>query len=247
MFYEYPNIEDECRFRAAYHQKLRKRIKAVLAVNTLTAAMSFSGLILLRIATGALAIHPLRPNTGGFTSWLILDGSDVIVNFALLVAVLLVSSKHFLVSNSKLEAVSIVYVLLMFVAAMATSIIQRRLDVNDRASLHLSNHRLVFSFFSMATLRLRPRVHVSIVCGALFFLSSASWALVPADRMLDMLGIMVPATLAALGSTTLCFMFESASRRYFWLKHCSRTATLAGKRVGTNQQATAPIAEIPQL
>ncbi|ORZ31109.1 hypothetical protein BCR44DRAFT_1442997, partial [Catenaria anguillulae PL171] len=237
MFYEFPNSEDEARFRASYHEKLRKRIKAVLAVNTMTAAVSFSGLSLLRTVTENLAIQRFIPSTGRFTSWLILDGSDVIVHFILLLGCLTVNSKYFRVSSSKIEAACVIYVLLMFAAAMSTSVIQRRLSVNDRASLHFSNHRLLFSFFSMATLRLRPRVHVSIVGLALLGLSSASWALVPKDRMVDMIGIQLPAMLAALGSTTLCFMFESASRRYSWLKHCAKAGTFGGKRTVTAQRS----------
>ncbi|ORZ31075.1 hypothetical protein BCR44DRAFT_1443151 [Catenaria anguillulae PL171] len=159
----------------------------------------------------------------------------MVVNFGLLVSVLMASSKYFQVTNNGLEVISVIYVLLMFATAMTTSIIQRRFNVNDRASLHLSNHRLIFTFFSMASLRLRPRVFVCIIGLAMCVMGSASWALVPSDRMVDMLGIQLPTMLAALGSTTLCFMFESASRRYFWIKHCAKPVTFRGKKEATLQ------------
>ncbi|ORZ31071.1 hypothetical protein BCR44DRAFT_1443144 [Catenaria anguillulae PL171] len=242
MFYEFPSRDDEARFRASYHQKLRKRIKAVLAVNTITAAISFSGLTLLRFATGNGFGQP-GLTSGKFTRWTILDGSDLIVNLSLLLGVLTVSSRCWQVSNKKLEAVCVMYLLLMFAAAMSTSVIQRRFNVDDRALLQLSNHRLVFSFFSVATLRLRPRVHICVVGLALVGLLPASWA-VPADRKPDMLGLLLPAMLAALGSTTLCFMFESAYRRYFWLKHCTRiTTTLGGKKAATAPRQPSPSPE----
>ncbi|ORZ31083.1 hypothetical protein BCR44DRAFT_350895 [Catenaria anguillulae PL171] len=237
LFYEFPDEIDEERYQASYHVKMQKRVKAVLAVNTATAAVSFIGVTLLRASSRASAEIDLY-------RWMILDSLDLIVNITLLAGVLLVSSKYLQVSEKHIEVVSVIYVVMTFAAAMTNSIALRRLQVEDRPSIQLSNHRVLFSYFAMTTLRLRPRLHLSIVGLALLALPLAAWAFVPEDRLVDMFGIAFSSFLAGLGSMTLCLMFESAARRYFWLKHCVLNATLAAEKLTAQRAGIAGIAAL---
>ncbi|ORZ39350.1 hypothetical protein BCR44DRAFT_315985 [Catenaria anguillulae PL171] len=222
--YQFPTAEQELAYHAFYLRNLLGRIRVTLALSVISSGLSFSLLAVIRTSMSGFSTSTA---SWWLNQWIAgSDGRDTLVSVGVLLVVLAVPQLPWtrtLPSSRRrwIELVAVLYAIAIMSLAKTSDIVvhQARSATADRAGIQITNHRVVHSLFTLTTLRLRPKVHLSILAGA--FIAAVIelgvfWNSPVLGERARVHSIVAIGTI--MGSVTLCLLFEISSRKYFWLK-----------------------------
>ncbi|KAI9179151.1 hypothetical protein H9P43_005813 [Blastocladiella emersonii ATCC 22665] len=241
FFYRFPDPAEEERYLAYYYAKLKIRMQVTAVAGILTQLLIALFLKLSRAGRDAVndaEADELHPLGGGMFAWLepfrpiLLQWwfpyAQHILAYLLQLAVARSRSAWFTGANLEWYAVGHCIV---FVAGVVTVDIQVRVITSNYVLVQSACHQVLATVLGIATLRLRPRAHATVLA-AFILLVVAEYALLLANgAATDTLAKIVIASSTSLISLVLSVYFELANRRYFVIKsHVQRTSTLRRRR-----------------
>ncbi|KAJ3375701.1 hypothetical protein GGF31_002905 [Allomyces arbusculus] len=204
--YTFPSPEQEAVYRSYYHRKLRDRF--IITNLTVTVAWCLvAGIGLLTKAGTAMGSDPYGISSFWYRQ---LPGFVAVV-------LPVVALHGFHLEGATLEVFATIYVSTVITVAIAM----------DAAARYLTNNPLVQMFLFMSylsaimsatTLRLRPRIHLSVIAMATV-IDALRWAILAAlGRAGTAIAVVGVSCAAMVLSITLTLFNESAQRRYFYLR-----------------------------
>ncbi|KAJ3364702.1 hypothetical protein GGF32_001341 [Allomyces javanicus] len=205
--YTFPSPEQEAVYRSYYHRKLRDRF----IITNLTATVAWCLVAGMSLLTKAVTAAGSSDPYGISSFWY-----RHLPGFVALVLPI-VALHGFHLEGATLEVFATIYVSTVITAAIAM----------DAAARYLTNNPLVQMFLFMGylsaimsatTLRLRPRIHLSVIAMATV-IDTLRWAILAAlGRAGTAIAVVGVSCAAMVLSITLTLFNESAQRRYFYLR-----------------------------
>ncbi|KNE58560.1 hypothetical protein AMAG_04123 [Allomyces macrogynus ATCC 38327] len=204
--YTFPSPEQEAVYRSYYHRKLRDRF----IITNLTVTVAWC------LVAGMSPLTRKGTATGSDPYGISSFWYQHIPGFVAVVLPI-VALHGFHLEGATLEVFATIYVSTVITVAIAM----------DAAARYLTNNPLVQMFLFMGylsaimsatTLRLRPRIHLSVI-GMATVIDMLRWAILAAlGRAGTAIAVVGVSCAAMVLSITLTLFNESAQRRYFYLR-----------------------------